>query len=155
MLGANPAIWMYASGAAFAKELYLVRQSEIATGALDAAAGDADTAFYQGKIAAARFFAETVLPRLAAEREIVEITTTDLMDLPEAAFWQWLGSQVVRRVAHDHRCYIDVRLGAAMPHRCSGGPARRSEFVPGRRGAGRIWELSRGSGRRGGRGGRG
>ncbi len=123
MLGANPAIWMYASGAAFAKELYLVRQSEIATGALDAAAGDADTAFYQGKIAAARFFAETVLPRLAAEREIVETTTTDLMDLPEAAFWQWLGSQVVRRVAHDHRCYIDVRLGAAavtsMWQRCS------------------------------------
>jgi len=70
----------------------LVRQSEIATSALDAGAasdagaGDADTAFYQGKIAAARFFAETVLPRLAAEREIVETTTTDLMDLAEAAF---------------------------------------------------------------------
>jgi len=27
-----------------------------------------------------------VLPRLAAEREIVESTTTELMDLPEAAF---------------------------------------------------------------------
>ena len=45
-----------------------------------------DAAFYQGKVAAARFFAETVLPRLAAEREIVETTTTDLMDLAEAAF---------------------------------------------------------------------
>ncbi len=65
----------------------LVRQSEIASCALDnGTASDADTAFYQGKIAAARFFAETVLPRLAAEREIVESTTTELMDLPEAAF---------------------------------------------------------------------
>jgi len=65
----------------------LVRQSEIAGRALDnGTASGADTAFYQGKIAAARFFAETVLPRLAAEREIVESTTTELMDLPEAAF---------------------------------------------------------------------
>jgi hypothetical protein len=65
----------------------LVRQSEIAGRALDnGTASGADTAFYQGKIAAARFFAETVLPRLAAEREIVESTTTEIMDLPEAAF---------------------------------------------------------------------
>jgi alkylation response protein AidB-like acyl-CoA dehydrogenase len=65
----------------------LVRQSEVATAALDAGtAPPADTAFYQGKVAAARFFAETVLPRLAAEREIAEATSTDLMDLPEAAF---------------------------------------------------------------------
>ncbi len=68
----------------------LVRQAEVATAALDRGvpAGDRrdDTAFYQGKIAAARFFAATVLPRLATEREIVEATTTDLMDLPEAAF---------------------------------------------------------------------
>ncbi len=65
----------------------LARQSEVATAALDAgAASAADTAFYQGKVAAARFFAETVLPRLATEREITEATATDLMDLPEAAF---------------------------------------------------------------------
>ena len=65
----------------------LVRQSEVATAALDAGqASAADKAFYQGKVAAARFFAETVLPRLAAEREIAEATSTDLMDLPEAAF---------------------------------------------------------------------
>ena len=65
----------------------LVRQSEVATAALDAGtAPPDDTAFYQGKVAAARFFAETVLPRLAAEREIAEATSTDLMDLPEAAF---------------------------------------------------------------------
>ena len=35
---------------------------------------------------AARFFAATVLPLLAAERTIVEETTLDLMDLPEGAF---------------------------------------------------------------------
>ena len=65
----------------------LVRQSEVATAALDtSSASAADTAFYQGKIAAARFFAQSVLPRLAAEREIAESTTTDLMELPEAAF---------------------------------------------------------------------
>ncbi len=65
----------------------LVRQAEVALAALDAGvASDDDATFYQGKIAAARFFADTVLPRLAAEREIVETTSTDLMDLPESAF---------------------------------------------------------------------
>jgi alkylation response protein AidB-like acyl-CoA dehydrogenase len=69
----------------------LVRQAEVANAALDRGGRSPDgrhddTAFYQGKIAAARFFAATVLPRLAVERQIVEATTTDLMDLPEAAF---------------------------------------------------------------------
>jgi len=65
----------------------LVRQAEVAIAALDAASsGDSDTAFYQGKVAGARFFAETVLPKLATEREIVESTTTELMELPESAF---------------------------------------------------------------------
>jgi len=68
----------------------LARQAEIAQARLDEAAGPAgsagDRAFYEGKIAAARFFAATVLPRLATERAIAEATTLDLMDLPEAAF---------------------------------------------------------------------
>jgi alkylation response protein AidB-like acyl-CoA dehydrogenase len=72
----------------------LVRQAEVATVALDGTAKGVegvegrhdDSAFYQGKIAAARFFAANVLPRLSSDREIVETTTTDLMDLPEAAF---------------------------------------------------------------------
>jgi alkylation response protein AidB-like acyl-CoA dehydrogenase len=63
----------------------LARQAEIAQARLDEGPG-ADQAFYEGKIAAARFFAATVLPRLAAEREILEATTLDLMDLPEGAF---------------------------------------------------------------------
>jgi len=63
----------------------LARQAEVALRALDAGA-DRDEAFYQGKIATARFFAQTVLPRLAVEREIAEATTLDLMELPEEAF---------------------------------------------------------------------
>jgi alkylation response protein AidB-like acyl-CoA dehydrogenase len=64
----------------------LARQAELAQARLDEDAHPADRAFYQGKIAAARFFAATVLPRLAAEREIAEATTLDLMELPEEAF---------------------------------------------------------------------
>jgi alkylation response protein AidB-like acyl-CoA dehydrogenase len=69
----------------------LVRQAEVANSALDRGGKAADgrhddTAFYLGKIGAARFFAATVLPRLAVERQIVESTSNDLMDLPEAAF---------------------------------------------------------------------
>jgi hypothetical protein len=68
----------------------LARQAEIAQARLDEAAGAAgpaaDRAFYEGKIAAARFFAATVLPTLATERAIAEATTLDLMDLPEEAF---------------------------------------------------------------------
>jgi alkylation response protein AidB-like acyl-CoA dehydrogenase len=63
----------------------LARQAEIALARLDEATGT-DRAFYEGKIAAARFFAATVLPRLAAEREIAEGTTLDLMDTPAEAF---------------------------------------------------------------------
>jgi alkylation response protein AidB-like acyl-CoA dehydrogenase len=63
----------------------LARQAEVALARLDDAAG-ADRGFYEGKIAAARFFAATVLPRLAAEREIAEGTTLDLMEIPAEAF---------------------------------------------------------------------
>ena len=63
----------------------LARQAEVAMRALDTG-GTRDKDFYLGKIAAARFFAATVLPRLAAEREIAEQTSLDLMELPEAAF---------------------------------------------------------------------
>jgi alkylation response protein AidB-like acyl-CoA dehydrogenase len=65
----------------------LLTQAEIAQHELDQIAADAkDRDFYAGKLAAARFFAATVLPRLAAERQVIEETTGDLMDLPEAAF---------------------------------------------------------------------
>jgi hypothetical protein len=45
-----------------------------------------DRGFYEGKVAAAQFFAQTVLPELSARRVVVETTTLDLMDLDEAAF---------------------------------------------------------------------
>jgi alkylation response protein AidB-like acyl-CoA dehydrogenase len=68
----------------------LARQAEVAMAALDGDAGAsltaADRAFYTGKLATARFFATTVLPRLAAEREVAEETTLELMELPEEAF---------------------------------------------------------------------
>ena len=65
----------------------LLSHAEIALRQLDQIpAGAADRDFYAGKLAAARFFAATVLPRLAAERKVAEETTLDLMDLPEGAF---------------------------------------------------------------------
>jgi alkylation response protein AidB-like acyl-CoA dehydrogenase len=65
----------------------LGRQAEVALAKLDQGGLSAsDTAFYQGKVATAGFFAATVLPRLAAEREIAEATSLDPMELPEEAF---------------------------------------------------------------------
>ncbi|GIF50358.1 hypothetical protein DFJ67_2442 [Asanoa ferruginea] len=60
----------------------LQRQAEVALRKL----AEGPDAFYAGKVAAARFFAREVLPRLGADRRIVEGTTLDLMDLPEEAF---------------------------------------------------------------------
>ncbi|HUD80616.1 MAG TPA: acyl-CoA dehydrogenase [Streptosporangiaceae bacterium] len=65
----------------------LGRQAEVALDRLDQGGLSAsDEAFYQGKVAVAGFFAATVLPRLAAEREIAESTSLDAMELPEDAF---------------------------------------------------------------------
>jgi alkylation response protein AidB-like acyl-CoA dehydrogenase len=65
----------------------LGRQAEVAVARLDVGGLTAeDVAFYQGKIAAAGFFAATVLPRLAAEREVAEAVSLDVMELPEEAF---------------------------------------------------------------------
>ncbi|MGH3283135.1 MAG: acyl-CoA dehydrogenase, partial [Streptosporangiaceae bacterium] len=65
----------------------LLTHAEVALRELDRLdAGAPDRDFYAGKLAAARFFAATVLPRLAAERIVAEETTLDLMDLPEGAF---------------------------------------------------------------------
>ena len=65
----------------------LLRQAEIAKAALDAgAASSKDQRFYEGKIAAASFFARTVLPKIAAERQIAEATDNSLMDVSEDAF---------------------------------------------------------------------
>src|SRR5579859_1031465 len=65
----------------------LLTHAEIAQRRLDELGPEAaDRDFYAGKLAAARFFAATVLPRLATERKIAEETTLDLMDMQEGAF---------------------------------------------------------------------
>jgi alkylation response protein AidB-like acyl-CoA dehydrogenase len=63
----------------------LLRQAEVA---LDKLAGDAgkDQAFYEGKVAAAQFFAQHNMPKISAERALAESTDLSLMDLDEAAF---------------------------------------------------------------------
>lgn len=65
----------------------LLRQAEVAQKALESGSASAkDVDFYQGKIAAASFFARTILPKIAAERAIAEATDNALMDVPESAF---------------------------------------------------------------------
>ncbi|GAB3563800.1 acyl-CoA dehydrogenase [Spelaeicoccus albus] len=64
----------------------LLRQAAVAIDALRGDVGESDRLFYQGKIAAAKFFAAQVLPKLTAERKIAESTNNDLMELDEGAF---------------------------------------------------------------------
>jgi alkylation response protein AidB-like acyl-CoA dehydrogenase len=64
----------------------LVRQSEVALAALAGGVTERDRHFYEGKLAATRFFTTQVLPRLAAERAVVENTDNALMEVDEAAF---------------------------------------------------------------------
>ena len=61
----------------------LLVQAEIASAAIDAGADDS---FYRGKLAAASFFAKTILPAISATRAIVENVDIDLMDLGDDAF---------------------------------------------------------------------
>ncbi|GAA3700608.1 acyl-CoA dehydrogenase [Microlunatus aurantiacus] len=64
----------------------LLRGAEVALTRLGGELSAADQAFYEGKVASARWFARTVLPKLAAEVQIAEATDLAVMDLPEAAF---------------------------------------------------------------------
>jgi hypothetical protein len=64
----------------------LLRQAEVALTALTSEVSSKDRLFYQGKVAAAAFFARNVLPELTARRNIVETTDNALMDVPEEAF---------------------------------------------------------------------
>jgi alkylation response protein AidB-like acyl-CoA dehydrogenase len=63
----------------------LLVQADIAQAAL-ATAPTKDEAFYQGKIATARFFAQNMLPNLTALRGIIDTIDDGIMQLPEAAF---------------------------------------------------------------------
>nr|WP_218842438.1 acyl-CoA dehydrogenase [Nocardioides marinus] len=65
----------------------LLRGAEVALEKLGGPEGGGkDKAFYEGKVAAAQFFAQNVLPKIAAERAIAEATDLSLMDIDEAAF---------------------------------------------------------------------
>jgi alkylation response protein AidB-like acyl-CoA dehydrogenase len=65
----------------------LGRQAEVASRGLNGdAVSAADRDFYTGKLAAARFFTTTVLPRLESDAVIIARASNDLMDIPESAF---------------------------------------------------------------------
>jgi Acetyl-CoA dehydrogenase C-terminal like/Acyl-CoA dehydrogenase, C-terminal domain len=63
----------------------LLRQAEIALEKLGGDPGK-DRAFYDGKVAAAQFFAHTNLPRISAELAIAQATDLSVMELSEDAF---------------------------------------------------------------------
>ncbi|WP_052524001.1 acyl-CoA dehydrogenase [Mycobacteroides abscessus] len=64
----------------------LQRQAAVVIEALDAGATGADKSFYEGKIAAASFFAKNMLPLLTSTRAVLENVDNDIMELDEAAF---------------------------------------------------------------------
>jgi alkylation response protein AidB-like acyl-CoA dehydrogenase len=64
----------------------LLRGAEVALAKLAGDVSEADKHFYEGKVAAAQFFARTNLPRITAEVAIAEATDLSLMDVDEAAF---------------------------------------------------------------------
>ena len=64
----------------------LLRGAEVALRALNVEQPPAEQAFYEGKVAAARWFARTVLPKLSAEVAIAAATDLAVMDLAEESF---------------------------------------------------------------------
>jgi len=64
----------------------LLRGAEVALAKLGGDVSEADKSFYEGKVAAAQFFARTNLPKLTAELAIAEATDLSLMELDEASF---------------------------------------------------------------------
>jgi alkylation response protein AidB-like acyl-CoA dehydrogenase len=85
-VGLNTTRLLLASGDVIVGYL-LLRGAAIAAEKLAGAGlGAKDIAFYQGKVAAARFFAQNVLPGVAVQRQLADGVELDLMDLDEAAF---------------------------------------------------------------------
>ncbi|MCX4665694.1 acyl-CoA dehydrogenase [Streptomyces sp. NBC_01381] len=83
-VGLNTTRLLMASGDVVVGYL-LLRGAAVAAEKLETASAK-DVAFYQGKIAAAKFFATNVLPGVASERKLAEGVSLDLMELDEAAF---------------------------------------------------------------------
>ncbi|MFE5940926.1 acyl-CoA dehydrogenase [Streptomyces sp. NPDC056480] len=84
-VGLNTTRLLLASGDVVVGYL-LLRGAAVAGEKLAAGATGKDVAFYQGKIAAAKFFAANILPGVSAERALAEAVDGSLMDLDEAAF---------------------------------------------------------------------
>ncbi|MFD8644040.1 acyl-CoA dehydrogenase [Streptomyces zaomyceticus] len=84
-VGLNTTRLLLASGDVVVGYL-LLRSAAVAAEKLAAGATGKDVAFYQGKIAAAKFFAANILPNVSAERALAETVDGSLMDLDEAAF---------------------------------------------------------------------
>ncbi|MFJ5077289.1 acyl-CoA dehydrogenase [Streptomyces sp. NPDC088553] len=83
-VGLNTTRLLLASGDVVVGYL-LLRGAAVAAEKLAAGATGKDVAFYQGKIAAAKFFAANILPGVSAERALAEAVDGSLMDLDEAA----------------------------------------------------------------------
>ncbi|MFK4691102.1 acyl-CoA dehydrogenase [Streptomyces pristinaespiralis] len=83
-VGLNTTRLLMASGDVVVAYL-LLRGAAVAAEKLETAATK-DVPFYQGKIAAAKFFAANVLPGVSVERALAENVDGSLMDLDEAAF---------------------------------------------------------------------
>ncbi|HZX39639.1 MAG TPA: acyl-CoA dehydrogenase [Streptomyces sp.] len=83
-VGLNTTRLLMASGDVVVGYL-LLRGAAVAAEKLETASAK-DVPFYQGKIAAAKFFAASILPGVSAERALAETVDTSLMDLDEAAF---------------------------------------------------------------------
>ena len=64
----------------------LLRGAEVALQRLNTELLASEKAFYEGKVASARWFARTVLPKISAERAIAETTDLAVMDLAEDSF---------------------------------------------------------------------
>lgn len=64
----------------------LQREAAVAIEKLDEGATGADKAFYEGKIAAASFFAKNFLPLLTSTRTVLDALDNEVMELDEASF---------------------------------------------------------------------
>jgi hypothetical protein len=59
--------------------------AQVALGKLATAQGD-EAAFYTGKVASSRFYAQQILPQLALTRQLIEQSDLALMELPDTAW---------------------------------------------------------------------
>ncbi|MGW3244799.1 acyl-CoA dehydrogenase [Streptomyces sp. NPDC001070] len=84
-VGLNTTRLLLASGDVVVAYL-LLKGASVAAEKLADGASAKDTAFYTGKIAAAKHFAAEILPQVSVARAIADGVSLDVMDLPEEAF---------------------------------------------------------------------